>query len=87
MRIYGNPPRDKLNYCVECLTSNGHCRFTVSQECYEKLDSLFKDSSNKVTCLNEYFDNLLPITEFIKQFTTFDDNIRIGNLDGVECEF
>lgn len=72
---------DKKIYCIEIITLDSVlCRFTLSSFAYNMLMSLTNDA-DKVEYINDYFDNI-HVIKFVKQFTTYNDEIMIGCLSG-----
>ena len=70
---------DKKIYCIEIITlDSGLCRFTLSSFAYNMLMLLTNDA-DKVKYINDYFDNI-HVIKFVKQFTTYNDEIMIGCL-------
>ena len=77
----------KKYYCIEVIVSNEkHCRFTMIHTAYEHLKTLSTDEE-KLKYVNDYFDNRMDITKFIKQFSTYNEEIRIGYLFGEHLDF
>lgn len=80
---------EKNIYCYEVQTTDGRCRLICSKDEYNKLNSL-QTEEEKVKFVNELFvENYGKpnAVKFITTFVTKDDNVRIGNLDGMFMDF
>lgn len=78
---------NKKYHCIEVIVSNEkYCRFLMFHTDYKHLKTLNTDEE-KLKYINDYFDNCIDITKFIKQFSTYNEEIRIGWLFGEHLDF